>query len=480
MSFDDELAGIDGVGQADLVRRGDVTPAELVGAAVVRMEKLNPRLNAVIRPTGDQALDRANGDLPDGPLRGVPIVMKDLGLTIAGEEYHEGVLAAKEAGFVAPVTSDLAARFLAAGLVSVGKTNTPELGLVPTTEPVAYGASHNPWNVGHTTGGSSGGSAAAVAAGIVPIGHANDGGGSIRIPASCCGLVGLKPSRGRMPLGPALDPTISPIVIDLCVTRTVRDTAAVLDATHGASAASTIHALPAPDSYLAEVGADPGRLRIGVLGRDPRADSSHPEVDAAIARTIELLAGVGHEVSEDHPDAIADESLVEPFVRSWALGCYAQVMNWSLLLGRDITSECEPMTRGLAEIGQGVTGLDTMIINMAMWSITQAVDEWFRSGFDVLLTPTVASPPVPLGTIRTDEDDALASLLQAGDFAAFTPLQNVTGQPAISLPLAESADGLPIGMHFVARHGREDLLLRLAGQLEDAAPWAARIPAVHA
>ena len=479
MSFHDELAGIDAVGQADLVRTGEVAPAELVEAAVVRMEKVNPELNAVIRPTSDQAVERA-ADLPDGPLRGVPMVMKDLGLMIAGEEYHEGLVPAKEAGFIAPVTSDLAQRFLAAGLVSVGKTNTPEMGLVPTTEPVAYGASRNPWNTDHTTGGSSGGSAAAVAAGIVPIGHANDGGGSIRIPASCCGLVGLKPSRGRMPLGPLLDPTISPLVIDLCVTRTVRDTAAVLDATHGASEASTVHALQAPESYRAEVGVDPGRLRIGVLSRNLRAESSDPEVDAAMARTVELLAGLDHDVVAAHPDVVADESLIEPFVGLWSLSCHAQVVQWSAMLGRDIGPECEGLTQGLAEMGKAVSGLDTLMINAAMWSFTQAVDDWFRSGFDLLLTPTLASPPVPLGTIRTDEDDALDSLLRAGDFAAFTPVQNVTGQPAISLPLQESSDGLPIGMHFVARHGREDLLLRLAGQLEAAAPWAGRQPAVHA
>ncbi len=479
MSFDDELAGTDAVGQAELVRSGQVTPAELVEAAVTRMEKVNPALNAVIRPTRDQAVDRA-ADLPSGPLQGVPMVMKDLGLPIAGEEYHEGLRAAKQAGFVAPVTSDLATRFLAAGLVSIGKTNTPELGLVPTTEPLAYGPSRNPWDTERTTGGSSGGSAAAVAAGIVPIGHANDGGGSIRIPASCCGLVGLKPTRGRMPLGPALDPTITPLPIDLCVTRTVRDTAAVLDATHGASPGSTVHALPGPESYQAEVGADPGRLRIGVATRNLRADSSDPEVDAAMARTVELLTGLGHDVVEDHPAAVADESLIEPFVGLWTLGCYAQVTNWSLMLGRDITADCEPLTQGLAEMGKAVGGLDTFLINAAMWAFTRSVDEWFASGFDLFLTPTLASPPVPLWTIRTDDDDALASLLRAGDFAAFTPVQNVTGQPAISLPLQESSDGLPIGMHFVARQGREDLLLRLAGQLEAAAPWADRIPDVHA
>ena len=472
---------LDATAQAELVRSGEATPLELVDAAIDRVERVNPQLNAVIHPLFESARERAKGTLPDGPFRGVPVLFKDLGCAVEGDPYHEGLGIAKRLGFRATHTDDLARRYLEAGFVCIGRTNTPEQGLVPTTEPYAYGPTRNPWNTERTTGGSSGGSAAAVASGMVPLAHANDGGGSIRIPASACGLVGLKPSRGRVSGAPFGDPLSSMLTADLCVSRTVRDTAAVLDAVHGPAVGDTVIA-PAPNRpYRDEVGADPGRLRVGILLHDPlTGDMAKPECIAAAEAAAKLLESLGHTVEESSPKALDDPGIVGQFTALWAGGLAATLAAWETMLGEKITeADVEPLTWGLAELGRATSAPDYASAISALTTKTRAVAQWWADGFDLLLTPTLAEPPVPLGTFDTPENPILG-FMRAAQFTPFTPSFNITGQPAISLPTATSADGLPIGVQLVAAFGREDVLIRVAAQVETAAPWADRRPPVHA
>src|SRR4051794_31322230 len=313
----DDLTWMDATAQAELVRTGQASPAELVEAAIDRIERVDGSINAVIHRRFEQALDEAKGDLPDGPFRGVPFVVKDLFAPTKGDPMHNGMRALRDAGYVAPADNVLTSRYRAAGFVFVGRTNTPELGLVPTTEPLAHGATSNPWSVTHTPGGSSGGSAAAVAAGLVPAAHASDGGGSIRIPASMCGLVGLKVSRGRISLGPDRDETS--LSVNHVVTRSVRDCAAILDATHGPGAGDLVVAPPPLRPYVDEVGAPPGSLRVGLLARNPGGEL-HPDCEQAVRRAAALLESLGHKVEERYPpvlDTAAD--LGAHFAARWCV-----------------------------------------------------------------------------------------------------------------------------------------------------------------
>jgi len=472
---------LDATAQAELVRRGDASPLELVDTAIERVERINPQLNAVIHPLFDSARDRARATLPDGPFRGVPVLFKDLGCAVEGDPYHEGLGIAKRLGFRATHTDELARRYLDAGFVCIGRTNTPEQGLVPTTEPYAYGPTRNPWNTERTTGGSSGGSAAAVASGMVPLAHANDGGGSIRIPASACGLVGLKPSRGRVSGAPLGDPLSSMLTVDLCVSRSVRDTAGVLDAVHGPAVGDTVVAPQPRRPYRDEVGADPGRLRIGILLHDPlTGDMAKPECVAAAEAAGTLLESLGHTVEQSSPKALDDPGIVGHFTALWAGGLAAALAAWETALGRKITeSDVEPLTWGLAEMGRAISAVDYATAIALLTVKTRAVEQWWADGFDLLLTPTLAEVPTPLGTFDTP-DEPILGFMRAAQFTPFTPSFNVTGQPAISLPTAMSSDGLPIGVHLVAAFAREDVLIRVASQVENAAPWADRHPAVHA
>ncbi|MDQ1462329.1 MAG: amidase, partial [Actinomycetota bacterium] len=310
---------LDATAQAELVRTGEASAVELVDDAIARVEKLNGELNAVIHPRFEQARDEARGSLPDGPFRGVPLLVKDLMCGIQGDPLHEGMKLLRDAQYRADHTDALAQKFLDAGFVCIGRTNTPELGIVPTTEPEAYGASRNPWDTDRTTGGSSGGSAAAVASGMVAVAHANDGGGSIRIPASCCGLVGLKPSRGRTSLMPDYSVIDDLLIAELCVTRTVRDTAGVLDALNGGAIGDTARA-PAPARrYVEEIGASPGKLRIGLLTHNPlETGDIHPDCVTAAEQTARLLESLGHTVEKTFPGALVDPALVGHFTTLWA------------------------------------------------------------------------------------------------------------------------------------------------------------------
>jgi amidase len=475
-----DLSQLDATAQAELVRTGDASPIELVDAAIAAVEKLNPELNAVIHTLFDSARAAAQGALPDGPFRGVPTLFKDLFCGVEGDPLHEGMRFLKDANWRSDHTDALAQRFVDAGFVCVGRTNSPELGLVPTTEPEAYGPSRNPWDTTRTTGGSSGGSAAAVASGMVAVAHANDGGGSIRIPASCCGLVGLKPSRGRSSLGPDYNTLDDMLVVEHCVTRTVRDTAGVLDVLHGTSAGDTV-AAPAPHRPFAEeVGADPGRLRIGLIGHNPLGTGDiHPDCVAATRDTAKLLESLGHTVEEVYPAAIAQPELIGHFTTLWSVTLVYNLRYWERKVGREITAaDVEPLTWTLAEMGRAVSAPDYVDAQHVVGQLGRELALWFASGYDLLLTPTLGEPPVRLGEFSTP-DEPFLGFLRAGTFVPFTPLANMAGTPAISLPMWWNEQGLPVGTQLMAAYGREDLLLRVASQLETARPWAARRAPVH-
>jgi amidase len=488
----DEFAVLDATAQAELVRSGQATATQLVDAAIARLETVNPQLNAVIHERFEQARKEAAGDLPDGPFRGVPVVIKDLDGFVAGEPYHGGNKLLKEVGYVAPTDSHLTTKLRQAGLVIVGKTNTPEFGLVPTTEPDAYGPARNPWDLERSTGGSSGGSAAAVASGMVPLGHAGDGGGSIRVPSSECGLVGLKPSRGRHSLGPELGESWGGLVARMLLTRSVRDCATALQAIQGAMPGDPYTAPPPACPYPEEVGADPGSLRIGLCTApsDPNVVTD-PECVAAAENTASLLESLGHTVEVARPESWDDEdygnAFVGQFINAYAAWTAAEVDRLAVMAGRAVTeSDVEPMTWAVAEIGRGITALQYMAAIEFFHSSTRRMAQFWTSeddggaGFDLLLTPTMPELPPTLGQFAATPDNPLNGLFRASGLVAFVAPFNVTGQPAMSLPLHWSAGGLPVGVQLVGAYGHEDVLLRVAAQLEAAQPWADRVPPVHA
>jgi amidase len=473
----DELARLDATAQADLVRSGEASPTELTEAAIARIEATNGALNAVIHPLFEEGLAAAQGELPDGPFTGVPFLLKDLGAAFAGQPLHLGMRYLKERDFRAPVDTYLAQRFRAAGLVTIGKTNTPELGILPTAEPRAYGPTRNPWDPERSSGGSSGGSAAAVAAGMVPIAHANDGGGSIRIPASNCGLVGLKPSRQRTSEGPLAGDFMSGLTAELAVSRSVRDVAAILEAVHGPAPGDPYVAPPPLRPYTEEVGADPGKLRIALWTETVIEQDADPEVVAAARSAAKLLEGCGHEVEEPDLSMLGSIDLIKPFLVRWAAGQAQALDQLGVVTGNVIgPDDVEPLTWALAEIGRARSAgeyLEAVGQHQVMSRMFAGIHE---SGFDLLLTPTMGEPPPPIGSFDDSGADPMAAFERAFLCGCFTAAFNATGQPAISLPLHWSEDGLPIGVQLVAPLGREDLLLRVASQLEQVAPWADRIP----
>ena len=474
---------IDATEQARLVREGEASAAELVEDAIERLEALNPQLNSVIHPLLEAAREAAETDLPDGPFRGVPFLVKDFSCYMKGVPVHEGMQAVKQAGYKADHDMWLTERFRRAGFVILGRTNTPELGILPTTEPVAYGPTHNPWNLDHSPGGSSGGSAAAVAAGIVAAAHANDGGGSIRIPASHCGLVGLKPSRGRSTLGPDFGDVLTGLVVELAVTRSVRDAAGILDAVHGPGPGDPYTA-PAPSRpYIEEVGVDPGRLRIGLTTTPVGAQfESHPECVAAAHKAAKLLEGLGHHVEDSHPAEMDDPEQIANFMVRWAAGVDWNIKYWEAAIGREIgPDDVEPCTWFLAEQGRTYSAADLLrSLELAELTNRRIASWWADDGFDLLLTPTCAEPPPRLGEFDAPPDNPAMPMIRAVPFGTFTAGFNATGQPAISLPLHQTEEGLPVGIQLAAAYGREDLLIQVAAQLEQAAPWADRRPPVHA
>lgn len=474
----DGWAALDATAQAALVRSGEATPTALVEAAIARIEKLDPALNAVIHPLFEKA--RAQAADPDalgaGPFRGVPFLVKDAVCQTAGDPYHCGMQVAKRAGYRATHDTELARRFRRAGFVFVGKTNTPELAMSAVTEPRAYGATRNPWSLAHSPGGSSGGSAAAVAAGLVPVAHANDMGGSIRLPASFCGLVGLKPTRARSTIAPDHAEYWGPLTHEHVVTRSVRDSAAVLDAICGPAVGDPYTAPPPLRAFASALERDPAALRVGVLAAHP-----HVEVDAACRDAVERAAALcerlGHRV-----ERAALPALERPALGPWiSVGIARDLDAWSERTGVAIgPDDVEPLNAMMAEAGRAMSAVAYARDAEAAFAWSRELQQWWRDpDADVLLLPTSPELPPRVGALAPDVplDRLLGGL---GRITAFTMPFDVTGQPAISLPLHASADGLPVGVQLVAAYGREDVLLALAAQLERAAPWSARRPAVHA
>ncbi|MEP7115910.1 MAG: amidase [Ilumatobacteraceae bacterium] len=467
---------MDATDQAALVRRGDVSATELIDAAIERIEAIDPAINAVIIRWFETARAAAT-QLPNGPFRGVPFLLKDLWAHFAGQPLTNGCQALKDELPISPADTTLVARFRAAGLNIAGRTNSPEFGSLPTTEPLAWGPTRNPWNRDHSPGGSSGGSAAAVAAGMVPFAHASDGGGSIRIPASCCGLVGLKPSQGRITLGPFRDE--SNLGVELCVSRTVRDTAALLDAVHGPGVGDTVTA-PAPSRpYVAELGTAPGRLHIGLLDTHPLDGPLHNDCVDAVRGAAALLESLGHHVEHGFPAALANRDFGRRFSALWSTNMGVSVQRIEAQLGRPTTDDdIELVNRAQVAFAQTVSAVDYALALAANVEFRRAVQQWWADGWDLLLTPTLAEPPTPLGAFANDAAAPLAPMVRAAAFVPFTPAFNSSGQPAISLPLHWNASGLPIGVQLVAAYGREDVLLRVAAQLEAGQPWEHRHPAI--
>ena len=466
---------MDATAQAELVAAGEVTPLELAEAAIDRIEALDGPINAVIMRWFDHARDTASGELPDGPFRGVPFLLKDLYADYAGQPLTNGNAALRAAMPVSDRDTTLVSRFRASGLVTLGRTNSPELGSLPVTEPVAYGPTRNPWDTDRTPGGSSGGAAAAVAAGMVPIAHASDGGGSIRIPAACCGLVGLKTSQGRTTLGPAR--TESGLSVELCVSRSVRDTARLLDAVHGPGVGDTVIAPPPTRPYADEVGADPGRLRIGFLDAHPRGEALHPDCVDAVRSTAALLESLGHAVEPGFPAPLADPTFTPRFMSMWGAMMALGLEAYATALGRALTEdEVEPVNWAQAEFASKASSTDYARGLAAVSEFRRSVQQWWADGFDLLLTPTLAEPPVRIGEHDPAPGDPMSGMRRAAVWVPFTPPFNASGQPAINVPLQWSAEGLPIGVQLVAGYGREDVLIRVASQLEAASPWATRTP----
>jgi amidase len=469
----EDLAAYDGLGLAELVRNKDVTPLELVERAIRAIERLNPSLNAVVTLLADRARAAAVGPLPNGPFRGVPFLVKDLLAGEGGVRHTSGSAFLRDV--VAPHDAELIRRYKRAGLVIVGRTNTPEFGLLPTTEPHLHGPTRNPWDPTRSSGGSSGGSAAAVAARLVPMAHGNDGGGSIRIPASCCGVFGLKPTRARNPLGPDFGEVLNGLVAEHAITRSVRDSAALLDATAGSDVGDPYWAPPPARPFLAEVGVPPGRLRIACT----TATLDGAPVDEACRRAVldaaQLCADLGH-VVEDAAPPLAQDELTPAFLVLWTADTAATLDAESERLGRTPRAdEIEPLTRALADVGRGHSAPGYLRAVRTLQEASRVVARFFRD-YDVWLTPTLAEPPLPLGSFESPDNPAFG-MFRAASFVPFTPVANMTGQPAMSVPLAWH-EGLPIGSHFVGRFGEEAMLFRLAAQLEDARPWRDRKPPI--
>ncbi len=469
-----EYESYDGLGLAELVANDDVKPEELLDAAIERADARNPVLNAIPYRWDDEARASIAGGLPEGPFRGVPFLLKDLGTPYAGQPMSSG--SGLFAEFVADHDSELVSRWTAAGLVIFGRTTSPEFGLTSTTESRLHGETHNPWDLERTPGGSSGGSAAVVAAGVLPLASASDGGGSIRIPASCCGLFGMKPTRGRNPSGPDVGEGWAGMSTAHAVSRSVRDSAALLDATAGPDVGAPYWAQPPARPFLEEVGVDPGKLRIGYVLEAFNGSEVDPDCLAAVADAAELCAGLGHDV-----EPVAVELDRESWGRASALivttSTRVTVEDRAKDLGREATpDDVERWTWRSATTDEATAG-DYARAVRDVHAVGRQVNRYFEE-YDVLLSPTMAVPPLELGRLSLDREDQAAFRDDIVRTIGFTSLFNASGNPAMSVPLFWNEEGLPIGLQFAGRYSDEATLFRLAGQLESARPWAERRPSV--
>jgi amidase len=465
--------------QAELVRSGETSARELVEASLAAIERLNPELNAVVTLAADRALEEADaveaGD--SRPLAGVPILIKDLAALTAGIRTTNAMAALDD--WVPEQDSAVVRRLRDAGAIVVGKTNCPELGILPVSEPDRFGPARNPYDTSRTPGGSSGGSGAAVASGMVGIAHGNDGGGSIRIPASCCGLVGLKPSRGRVSWAPEFAELASGYATEGVLSRDVRDSALGLDILAGYEPGDPYWTPDPSAPFIEAVDREPGTLRIAFVTDSPNGAPVDPACVTATREAAELLESLGHHVQETAIEA--DPGYVDNFVKVWIGGTQNEINTWSRITGREIDIErLEPLARQMYDISAGLSATDYLGALDWLYDYSrQIVSMW--SQVDVLLTPTLAQPPIEIGALRPAEGEPpIQMLMNSALFVPFTPVWNVTGQPAISLPLHQSDEGLPIGIQLVGPPAGEELLLSLSAQIEQARPWADRRPALAA
>ncbi len=466
----------DATGLAQLVRRGDVTPLELVDEAIARIERHNPKLNAVIYKAFDEARTTAKGKLPDGPFKGVPFLIKDISLPVKGWPMTNG--SAFLRGHVSGYDAELVRRYRQAGVVLVGKTNTPEFGIPGTTEGRHLGICRNPWNPDHSSGGSSGGAASAVASGMVPMAHGSDGLGSIRIPAAQCGLVGVKPTQNRNPGGPDDRGRAHGLVVDHVLTRSLRDSAAMLDWTGYAEDDAPYAPIPKSRPYTEEIQTAPGKLRIAISTEVPRHIPPHPDVQAVFDATVKLLGELGHTLIEKKEMGIDWRKLYHAQAAVSGAMFAASIDDWTQVLGREPTEEdMEPLAWASYRASKKLSSSDigTGLQNLRFYS--RAILALWRD-FDVLLSPVTITPPPKIGYLDPVNVEPREFNKRQGLIFGYTPPYNMTGQPSLSLPLGMSSDKLPIGMMFTGRFGDEATLFRLAAQLEQAQPWADRKPPV--
>ncbi|MGB0921625.1 MAG: amidase [Alphaproteobacteria bacterium] len=465
----------DALGLAELVAKGEVTPDELLDEAIARTEHLNPKLNAVVSKWYDEARADIKAGLPDGPFKGVPFLLKDLNLYWEGRRTTNGSALFKD--YIADHTSTLVQRYRDAGFVIFGQTNSPELGLTPSTEPRLHGPTRNPWNLDHTPGGSSGGASAAVSAGILPMANASDGGGSIRIPAACCGLFGLKPTRARTPVGPMQGEGWAGCSISHAVSWSVRDSAALLDATHGPSPGDPYFAPAFDGSFLDASKRDPGKLKIAYSTEALNGVETDKNCKNLIIESLELMLSLGHEVEEAQPPVSAEEIGAAQMA---IIGTSAR-MTFELRaeqLGRELTQDDVELIPWL--MIENAKTLPTTAYPKAVRTIHQLgrTMAQFLDKYDVFMTPTLGRPPVELGHLDMMNPDPGDYMSTLASFVNYCGYANMSGQPAMSLPLGHAENGLPIGVMVTGRFGDDDLLLSLAGQIERAAPWAGRRPEI--
>lgn len=471
----DNYERYDAIGLAELIRQREVSAAEVLDMALERVAALNPALNAIVTPLYGEARAAVDAGLPDGPFTGVPYVFKELVVSVSGSPTTAASRLYAKA--MPSADSEIVSRCRKAGMVVIGKTNSSEFGLAAATEPALFGATKSPWNLALSPGGSSGGSAAAVAAGMLPMGHATDGGGSIRIPAACCGLFGLKPTRGRVTAGPEGGEGLAGLAAQHAVTWSVRDSAALLDATAGPMPGDPYFAAPPARPYLTDAQRDPGRLRIAFSTAAPNGASIDPECAEAVRDAAKLCESLGHDIVEAAP-----EFDVETVQRAFLAILQANTMaNIARGTGGSLPPEgtVEPLTRAVAERGMAMSAADYIRHLQALHREGRRIASFFAE-HEVWLTPTLATPPPPLGYFDTATTDVDGWFKKLFAFIPFTFLFNITGQPAMSVPLGQTRSGLPIGCHFAARYGEERLLFQIAGQLERAAPWVGRRPKLEA
>jgi len=467
---------LDATAQAELIKKGEITPVELVDLSITAVEKLNPTLNAVITPMFEQARDLAKKATLDAPFAGVPMMLKD------GIAAYKGVpLSTASALFknnIAKQDSELVKRYKQAGFIIIGKTNMPEFGILPTTEPTAFGASHNPWDTTKTPGGSSGGTASAVAARMVALAHGNDGGGSIRIPASCCGLFGLKPTRGRNPLAP-MSSLVSGLVEEHVLTHSVRDSAAVLDLTGQPDPTGFYHAPTQKQPYAEALKQPVRKLKIGYSLTQNSGKPVHQDCVDATLKAIELAKSFGHEVVEMPMNIpFSGKKLGEIFGVIWAVCAASPLAFYHKMTGTPPPKELvEPLSYALYEQGQKVSGADYELARQGMHRVARSVLEFFTD-IDAWISPTLGMPPVDLGSFPQSEANPLAPLDMAGKFSPITAIFNISGQPAASVPVYWNAEGLPIGIQIVTKFGDEATLFQLAGQMEKVVNWQAKLPKI--